>query len=862
MLPFSALLTEEETHLTGIINTPRDFLQLLWEASIVRSGGFYLYYETGKDKTGLPDYLFNQKETGDISILVIYKEVNDLLTSYMNCGITGDNIDTANDIIFAEAEAQTVNYTVSNTTKNPDSLESIASKYHIHITDLALQNASQPLNPANSQPLAINNIYHEVGVTASGNTEKLAAIASYFGITETAIKAANPALQIDWDNIPVFTLLRIPDIQYQVTANGQLKTLVEVADYYDVSIPCLGWDNRHLNFIFATNTKLSIEDWIVDKTATLPPGNVGFTLELNNPGDNDDPAFYLLRQYNLLGYQIAENISFKMSNEALPAGPANQLDRQGIQDAVRQQPRLAESTQPWQYQQVFPVYPFAKFNPLEGTNNSLPDPNLNPYAGVGEVLQVHFAWQDLFGNQTITSLSEPKLAPDQPLNNLPISIGYTDKLLALAQWPSVMVNYIFQMQNEKKSLVINLEFDPSRYQQNNQPTSNSSNPDDLPTWQKNALADRLIYSQLYYQISQTDKQQNPTVHFAVQTSLDRNQQRILNDDNLTKIKDFIIAAYQYLSGLLPDGIPTSAPAGQQLLLEIDDSNPDNIFELTVLFSIQRQEQQIADDFKDAASFVSAQTYLSPLTKNPKNASDDGNGNGEEDTHKLTYFAEQFETTYRFDHYYLKIAVGMSRFDAADSQESKTIWVVRLATDASNTLYYQIQGEAIFYAPRPLSNSLISRTVPIINYDDFDPSKPLREQITQSKAFAGVDVDVWARQALAAIDLFLSPQFVIPAFIVDKLSNPNTTYFKTVLNAKGKLADAIVTTVYNILDNPEIDPNSNNLKDAREKLRQQLLIELANVYEIEAIVQYNRLLAKVLNPSIQNPKSKIRNRQFL
>ena len=833
---FSLFLAEAENQLTGIINTPQDFLQLIWEASIVRSGGFYLYYETGKDKTGLPDYLFNEKDTGDISILVIYKEINDLLTSYMNCGITGDNIDTANDMVFAEAAAQTVSYTVTNTPENPDSLESIANNYHIHLTDVVLQNGNQPLNLANPQPLAINNIYHEVGVTESGNVETLAAIASHFKVTETAIKAANPSLEIDWDNVPVFTLLRIPDIQYQVTADGPLKTWAEIASYYGVSLSSLGWDNRQIDSIFAINTKLSIEDWSTDKTATLLPGNVGFTLERQNPGDNDDSAVYLLTQYNLLGYQVADNISFTMSNEGLPVGPADQLDKQGVQDAVRQQPRLAESTQPWQYQQVFPVYPFAKFNPLESTNDSLPDPTMNPYAGVGEALQVHFAWQDLFGNQTITSLSEPKLAPDQPLNNLPIQIGYTDKLLALAQWPSVMPNYIFQIQNGKKSLVINLQFDLSRYEQNNQLASNSSNADDLPTWQKNALADRLIYSQLYYQISQTDKEENPTINFVVQTSLDREQQHVLTDDNLTKMKNFVIAAYQYLSSLLPDGNPTSPPVDQQLLLEIDDCNSQNIFELTVLFSIQRQEQQIADDFKDAVSVVSSQTYLSPLTKKPQNGNSDSNG--EDDTHQLSYFAEQFETTYRFDNYYLKIAVGMSRFDVADSQESKTIWVVQLATDASSTLYYQIQGEAIFYAPRPLSNSPISRTVPIINYDSFDPSKPLEQQIPQSKAFSGVDLDVWARQTLEAIDLFLSPQFAIPAFMVDKLSTPNTTYFKTILDAKGKLADAIKTTVYNILDNPDIDPNSNNLQDAREKLRQQLLIKLVNVYDIDAIVQYN------------------------
>lgn len=75
---------------------------MIWEVSIVCLGGFYFYYEIGKDKIGLLDYLFNEKDIGDISILVIYKEINDLLMFYMNCGIIGDNIDIVNDMVFVE----------------------------------------------------------------------------------------------------------------------------------------------------------------------------------------------------------------------------------------------------------------------------------------------------------------------------------------------------------------------------------------------------------------------------------------------------------------------------------------------------------------------------------------------------------------------------------------------------------------------------------------------------------------------------------------------------------------------------------------------------------------------------------------
>ncbi|HKP77321.1 MAG TPA: hypothetical protein VJT67_17445, partial [Longimicrobiaceae bacterium] len=44
-----------------LLNTPTAFLRLIWEASITRAGGFYLYYFNTADGRGLPDRVFNDK---------------------------------------------------------------------------------------------------------------------------------------------------------------------------------------------------------------------------------------------------------------------------------------------------------------------------------------------------------------------------------------------------------------------------------------------------------------------------------------------------------------------------------------------------------------------------------------------------------------------------------------------------------------------------------------------------------------------------------------------------------------------------------------------------------------------------------
>ncbi len=76
-----------------------DYLRLLWEGSITRSEGYYLYYSKKDVNTGLPEAIFNDKGEAILSLMVIYD--TDKIASYMNCAITGDQIDLARSVVFA-----------------------------------------------------------------------------------------------------------------------------------------------------------------------------------------------------------------------------------------------------------------------------------------------------------------------------------------------------------------------------------------------------------------------------------------------------------------------------------------------------------------------------------------------------------------------------------------------------------------------------------------------------------------------------------------------------------------------------------------------------------------------------------------
>jgi hypothetical protein len=53
--------TAESAPTTGILNSIYDFIRLLWECSITRSGGYYLMYNETEGDTGFPSSVFGKE---------------------------------------------------------------------------------------------------------------------------------------------------------------------------------------------------------------------------------------------------------------------------------------------------------------------------------------------------------------------------------------------------------------------------------------------------------------------------------------------------------------------------------------------------------------------------------------------------------------------------------------------------------------------------------------------------------------------------------------------------------------------------------------------------------------------------------
>lgn len=97
-------------------------------------------------------------------------------------------------------------------------------------------------------------------------------------------------------------------------------------------------------------------------------------------------------------------------------------------------------------------------------------------------------------------------------------------------------------------------------------------------------------------------------------------------------------------------------------------------------------------------------------------------------------------------------------------------------------------------------------------------------------FQDVDLDVFSRAFLSAVDQFLSPAIAVPARQI------NPTDYRRVMMAKEALAEEISLGVTWVLeDDSGVSPTA--LQAAQDAFKQRLLVSLASDYDIDTIVQY-------------------------
>lgn len=794
---------------SSVANDPAELVRLLWECSIVASGGFYLYYEAAPGSPDLPEHLFDAQGEATVQLLIQLADPTDGLGPYVNAALLGEAIDPGLTTVFAQSEPRAVAHTVGAT----DSLAGIAAGLHLTVAELAAQMEAVPLRPG-GPPLTVEWASYE---TRAGDT--LAALAAAFGTSEAAIKAANPELSINWAQLPPWTVLRLPRLSASVSASGP-ATLGELAAAYALSPAALGWLNRDLAGIFkVTGSAVTIEDGIVDATATLPPGVAGFAVERRQlqPQAPDEVATYLDASFHLLGWELAENVDFAASPPGLPVSPGEQLGAEQLR-RLRQErlaPQVPDGSAPLSYQRLFPVAPYAKDDPAAKSDTAAaasasPPAAADPYAGIGSIAQPRLEWRDLFGNRARTPLTDPALDPGGPANLPPVPIAYADRLLAVSQWPGVAVSYTVGTGAAGPQIELTISFDPTRYQGGDEAA------------RRNAEADRATYALAWYQLEQKAPDGTPHVEVVLTATLDAEQQHVLSGPALAAVKGFVLAAWQYLDDLLSNRGATP-PEDAKLAVPVAASNPTDVFELTVAIALARDQRWVADESRDEDGVARAKTVVAPLAVVAKDS-----------TASLLAFAEAFERAYAAAPVLLKLAVGAGREEEGGGGDGRRrLWAVRTSSDLSVGIGAEVDGPAAYYAPPPLATALVSRNgVPIRS---FDPEHGLGPAPGDPHDFTDVDLDAWARQALEAIDGALSYRTSMPAFVVD--ARGGSDWLGRLLAAKRTLAAKVAGRVENVLEQPPVADPGPALADAREHWEQLLLVTLASAYQADVAVQF-------------------------
>jgi hypothetical protein len=896
-----------------LLHTKRDFIRLLWEASITRTGGFYLYYHDGTDSRGLPERIFTDRGDARVSLIVLYSAPQavadqDGVRDYMTAAVTADSFDDALAAVVAEAapDEPDVRATADLT------LARLAELTYTDIADLATDNAGLTL--ADRVPLQVTGgVYQAPPPTPTALTK----VAQLYGTTIAELNQANLG---GWPNglpaeLPALTAIYLPPL---TVAGGSANagTLADVARYYGVALATLAADNAEVPGPFKPGLPIKVAGGPMQHTATVVPGSAAVTASRAKPDDvpahpgGDYASRMLLNTFSMLGYQLTANVFFNASGCGLPAGPQPPASPSAPPPATKV--RLAASGDTWEYRQSLPYAPFAV--PQSASAAGLPARSADPYRGLGRILQVGYTWQDYYGNTLVTSLTSPPEGTKKPYNRPPLVTGYTDPLIALGQWPSMSPAWRVAGAVGQARLELLLGFDPTRYQglisaartSPSEIVASFTDPLDgapanlaanyhldhgaavtgaalaadgrsvtlttsplaadreylltvsgllgpgaagapQPSYAgsatvrpagagpgsssltERAARDLGTYTTLYYQLTDTN---GVAAEIATSMLADAVPLTGAQWDALTGwLFTGTASVYAFIADRAAGGTTAPAPAASHVIsvpLNTQRLDQSQICELWVSLTLRRTGGQVLPGLDTTAGITSARTPV-PAFTDPVDR---------EGTLGLATFAGDFEAamTVPWSHVF-KVATGVNRYAASVSRDGATLWAVRVGTVAGPAISYTISnpGAPELFAPRPVSNQLQSRQGVLI-YDYSLVKGGLSTNPDRKLNFADVDMDLWGRVLLAAVDDVLSPAFVSAMRVVtakQRESDPAAPdYLQQILDQKKLIAAAVSAWMIPLRDGGSADPGP-----VREVFYQQLLSRLSDAYATAAGIQF-------------------------
>lgn len=770
-------LTQMGSNLIGM--TGIELLKLVWEGSVVRSGGYFLYYQVDDSKAGLPDYLFNETPTTRVYLLFSTPIISDaqgaLLPPFLNAVTTQEPVDPQNELLFVRSVPQTLEILEMQ----PDeTLQQLVQRVHVDAGTIARANALRRLNSG-------------IQLTIPPRAQVIGDLISW---TEPS------------------TFQPFPD-----------DTLATIAANHGVSVTSLAFANTQVAGLWLES--LSFDDQIQVKVPQIQPGNVGLALSRPNPDTVADPnARQLLELFNWLNYRTAAFGVFPLSNPALPLGPSEPDDNAGFDPDADTRPPVPQAGAPWSYQAVVPVF-------LDQTPapDSL-DPANDPYATVGETVRLDLNWLDMFGNSI--PIVDPSSTPQVLQHD--IAIRYIDELIGLDAWPNVIVNYSVNpaiAPETSPQLLVALTFVSDRYESGGQ-----SDP------VQQARSDRDQFAAIYFQVKQDDVRLDLTTSLEATTPSDAGfKSELLTwiqqiDEFLTSIIDngpppepppaIVLSLSRDVQASNPSNLFALAvkfSIARNINL-VDDQFKDvpSVSSITsvVAPNIQQSTAEVVPEsvpplraFADAIE--SAFPQLKVLT---------GSRQADEDQS-------------------IAVDIWVARFGPTPlpgiefSVDAANPFFFAPSPLATTLLS---RPDADHQDPVPVypysSGQFIGDGTPVDQIvTGIDIESIARDFVASVDRFLSAEFSVpsWLLENAPP------PGRIAPGARVSSLPgqpDPLTQPFETIIDAKANIAEAISSDAIAILQDPK--PSEGNLADAREQWRQQLLLQLANAYRIDVGVQYN------------------------
>jgi len=591
-------------------------------------------------------------------------------------------------------------------------------------------------------------------------------------------------------------------ITYNTLINSPFVNSVIIGDSIDTSITSV--------FVQSPVTA-PLDQQYTTRIATLLPGTVGYEVSRQNPGDYvptqpvptlAEDQVYLETQFNLIGLAVPAIPDYI---NPTPAGPVDSTDDEAVSNTEDGNTSDNDDLEDWNYNAVIPYY---KYVQPEGTDPTYP----NPYAGIGDTVEMVLNWQDMFGNVPPNDT--------QPLHTA-MQVLYSDAIIALSQWPSVSVSYLFSLLSEAPNLILTFNFNTSRYKGESA--------------QNNAQIDLQTYMNLYYQLDSPNMALRYTTTVEDTVDAQGNTTPMVHElANSELLKQFINPIIEYLKTVVA-GEAAVAVQAYTLNAQMTTTNLVSLPEIALIttsFSMVRTAY-LDPNFVGVAGVAEATTQIQPLSDNSQNS-----------MLALTYFAQQFETAFLNQPYtgiILKAATGANLTKGnSDTTANAPLWMVRFDSTGANGLRFGFDKDQTYYfAPVPLATSLQSFSASIASYDKGVPDGSV------VKNFNSIDMDSWGLQFLQAVDKFLSPAYSVPAFLLTayKVFPDDPDYLQQILDAKQTIAEAIEGTIDFIIDPcsgqtspPCTAKDPSNIGNAQEKWKQQILIQLSNAYRYVASVQ--------------------------